>query len=94
MICGAFCGRKAVIDDFPLKDYILTDVLCHTDEYVIMYFSEPSGKRMTQTVDTYVRVIVFQCFLGNPVAIPHSDKGDDLEAHENCFNAVCECGNC
>lgn len=93
-LCLMSACRKAVIDDFPLKDYIITDVLPHADEYVIMYFSEPSGKRMTQTVDTYVRVIVFQYFLGNPVAIPHSDKGDDLEARENCFNAVCECGNC
>lgn len=95
-LCLMSACRKAVIDNFPLKNYVLTEIPSVEEEYMIMYFDEPGGYRTAQNYDPNAYEIVFQCFYGKPVAIPlrmiNNGRGDEMTERENCFEAAQRCG--
>ena len=85
------------IDNFPLHDYAMGEIASVTDEYMIMYFENKYEYGMGENYNPNAREIVFQCFFGNPVAVPYrmcnNGSGDYIEERNNCFDALYKCGN-
>lgn len=95
--CLISACRKAAIDNFPLHDYAMGEIASVTDEYMIMYFENKYEYGMGENYNPNAREIVFQCFFGNPVAVPYrmcnNGSGDYIEERNNCFDALYKCGN-
>lgn len=95
--CLISACRKAAIDDFPLDDYKMGEIPSVTDEYMLMYFENKYEYGMGEKYNPNAHEIIFQCFFGNPVAVPHrmcnNGDGDYIEERNNCFDALYECGN-